>query len=82
MYVNPFWFGVLMTVVGFVVVMIVIAIVRSSDPHDDTDITPEEYQKFLEHMTGKKCRVYFQDGYLVGEEVEDDDDDDDDAQSD
>ena len=29
MWVNPFWFGVLMTIVGFIALMIVIAIINT-----------------------------------------------------
>lgn len=37
MYVNPFWFGVLMTIVTILVVMIIIAIVRASRGGNDAD---------------------------------------------
>lgn len=37
MYVNPFWFGVLMTIVTILVVMIIIAIVRVNQGGNDAD---------------------------------------------
>lgn len=83
MYVNPFWFGVLMTVVGLVVVMIILAIITV---HRDDKLRDEEdeadFQKFLEEVENRKFKLVRKDGYWVGEPVEDDDDDDDHAQSD
>lgn len=37
MYVNPFWFGVLMTIVTILIVMIIIAIVRANRGENDAD---------------------------------------------
>lgn len=82
MYVNPFWFGVLMTVVGLVVIMIILAIVTVQRDDKLRDEEEEaDFQKFLEEVENRKFKLVRKDGYWVGEPVEDDDDEDDDAQS-
>lgn len=82
MYVNSFWFGVLMAVVGLVVIMIILAIITV---HRDDRIRDEEeeedFQRFLDEVENRKFKLVHKDGYWVGEPVEDDDDEDDDAQS-
>lgn len=80
MYVNPFWFGVLMTIVGFMALMLIIAIVRTlldKGEAEDIDVDEEEYRQMMEELTGRKMKVYrSKDGYLVAEPEEEDDDDD------
>lgn len=79
MWVNPFWFGVLMTIVGFIALMIVLAIVntlKDDEYEEDYDVDPEEYRQMMEQLTGKKMRVYREHGHLVASPIEDEDDDD------
>lgn len=74
MTVNPFWFGVLMTIVAELVVMIVIAWVNS---HRNAKLEEEEEDAFFQaiaSMEGKKVRIVRKNGYLVGEAIEDKDD--------
>lgn len=74
MYVNPFWLGVLLTLVTIVVLMIVAALILSHKEEQETRIDDDEILKGLE---GKKFIMHRdKDGYLVGEEIEDPTDDD------
>lgn len=76
MVVNPFWFGVLMTIVVEIMVSVLLVIIREAKG-DKREVTEEELRKVLEDITGKKFRVIEKDGYLIGEPVEDREDDDD-----
>ena len=79
MYVNPFWFGVLMTIVSFIVVMIILALARSHQERwEEYEPSEEEFKKILSEMSGgKNFRVTYRDGYMVGEPIEDDNNDED-----
>lgn len=76
MLVNPFWFGVLMTIVVEIMVSVLLVIIREAKG-DKRDVTEEELRQVLEDITGKRFRVIEKDGYLIGEPVEDREDDDD-----
>lgn len=76
MVVNPFWFGVLMTIVVEIMVSVLLVIIREAKG-DKREVTEEELRQVLEDITGKKFRVVEKDGYLIGEPVEDREDDDD-----
>ena len=72
MYVNPFWFGLL---IGMIVLLVLLAIVShfaARHEEEEMDATPEEFKQILEEMTGKKFRIVERDGYLVGEPIEED----------
>ena len=76
MFVNPFWFGVLMTIVVEIMVSVLLVIIREAKG-DKREVTEEDLRQLLEDITGKKFRVIEKDGYLIGEPVEDREDDDD-----
>lgn len=76
MLVNPFWFGVLMTIVVEIMLSVILVIIREAKG-DKREVTEEELRKVLEDITGKKFRVIEKDGYLIGEPVEDREDNDD-----
>ena len=73
MYVNPFWFGVLMTIVTMIVLSIVVAIIKSHQEDEEIeDVSEEEFRNVVEEMTGKKFRIISKDGYMIAESLEDD----------
>ena len=76
MLVNPFWFGVLMTIVVEIMLSVILVIIREAKG-DKREVTEEDLRMLLEDVTGKKFRVFERDGYLIGEPVEDREDDDD-----
>lgn len=76
MVVNPFWFGVLMTIVVEIMASVILVIIREAKG-DKREVTEEDLRQLLEDITGKKFRVIEKDGYLIGEPVEDREDDDD-----
>ena len=76
MFVNPFLFGVLMTIVVEIMLSVILVIIREAKG-DKREVTEEDLRQFLEDITGKKFRVIEKDGYLIGEPVEDREDDDD-----
>lgn len=76
MMVNPFWFGVLMTIVVEIMLSVILVIIREAKG-DKREVTEEDLRQVLEDITGKKFRVIEKDGYLIGEPVEDREDDDD-----
>ena len=65
MYVNPFWFGVLMTIVAGLMFFLVLAIIQSARSDDD-DLTEDEYREILEEMTGEKIKVVTKNGVMIG----------------
>lgn len=72
MTVNPFWLGVLMTIVAELVVLIIAAMVNSHRAaYEEKDDGLEE---MLSQIEGKKVRIVRKNGYLIGEMLEDDDD--------
>lgn len=77
MYVNPFWFGVLMTIVAGVMIMIVLAIiqaVRDDGDDEDFDLTPDQYKQMLKELTGKDFVVEVKHGCMVAHPVEEEKD--------
>lgn len=76
MFVNPFWFGVLMTIVVEIMLSVILVIIREAKGYK-REVTEEDLRQLLEDITGKKFRVVEKDGYLIGEPVEDREDDDD-----
>lgn len=76
MVVNPFWFGVLMTIVVEIMLSVLLVIIREAKG-DKREVTEEDLRLLLEDITGKKFRVVEKDGYLIGEPVENREDNDD-----
>ena len=76
MLVNPFWFGVLMTIVVEIMLSVILVIIREAKG-DKREVTEEDLRQLLEDITGKKFRVVEKDGYLIGEPGEDREGDDD-----
>ena len=76
MYVNPFWFGVLMTVVGLIVVVIVIAFInvkrQEAIGEEAEDVLMDEGQ-FKKMLSDAVKEALMQNMY--GEMVEDHDND-------
>ena len=76
MYVNPFWFGVLMTVVGLIVVIIVIAFInvkrQEALGEDAEDVLMDEGQ--FKKMLGEAVREALREN-MYGEMIEDRDHD-------
>lgn len=73
MYVNPFWFGVLMTIVFIIVLMIIIAMVRSRKEDKEEEDIEQKFAILLSEVTGKPYRVITKGDMLVGEPLEDSD---------
>lgn len=73
MMVNPFWFGVLMTLVAIMLLLMIAAFVGAKRSEREEQVSEEEFAEALEQMTGKKFKVIMKDGYLVGKPLEDDD---------
>lgn len=73
MMVNPFWFGVLMTLFAIILLLMIAAFIgaKRSDHNDQTE--ENEFLETLEQMTGRKFKVTVKNGYLVGEPLEDED---------
>lgn len=76
MMVNPFWFGILMTIVVEIMLSVILVIIREAKG-GKREVTEEDLRLLLEDITGKKFRVIEKDGYLIGEPVENQEDDDD-----
>ena len=55
MYVNAFWFGVLMTIVALIALAIIWAIIHPNDKHDIVELDEEEAQKLF----GEAIADYF-----------------------
>ena len=73
LYVNPFWFGVLITLVGFVVFLIIFALVASRNAEANEEEEQEEFQEILKNLTGKTFKIGMENGFLVAEPVEESD---------
>lgn len=72
MYVNPFWLGVLLTIVSIIAILIVAAIIHAAtDDEPGPELTDEEYQVFVNDMKGKKFRIEDRGGHI--EFIEDED---------
>lgn len=74
MTVNPFWFGVLMTIVAELIVMIIFAWVNSHRNAKQEEAEADMLSQVLESMEGKKIRIVRKNGYFVGEAINDEDD--------
>ena len=74
MYVNPFWFGVLMTVVGLVVVFIIAAFINAkrADAEEGEDVWMDEAAS--KKMLGEAVRDALRQNIVFGEEIADRDD--------
>lgn len=75
MTVNPFWFGVLMTIVGEIVLVLLFGIIRSMlFSGDEEPVTEEEYQMAMKELDGKRIKVIRKNGTLSVELIEDEKD--------
>lgn len=76
MVVNPFWFGVLITIFALFVFMFILAYVHSkkSESWEEYEPTEEEFRKAIKEISGKNVRVVKKDGFLIGEIIEDSED--------
>ena len=76
MYINPFWFGVLMTVVGLVVVFIIIAFINVKRQEANAEMTEDvwmdegDFKRMLNEAVLEAMRQN-----MFGESVEDRDHD-------
>ena len=77
MYVNPFWFGVLMTIVVGVVIVIVLSLIFG---HRDDDQDDQEADSFeidydaVKELDGKVGRIHvMKNGAIRFDELDDDD---------
>ena len=79
MYVNPFWFGVLMTIVGLVVFSIIMAIVKdhleNREDEEIEEVSEEEFKRIVEETFGKKYKIMNRDGYMVAMPLDEGEDD-------
>ena len=82
MVVNPFWFGVLLTIIGLIVVLFVIAFIgiKRSEAEDGDDMLMDEgeFKKMLAEAVRDSLNEALRDGIrqsiVYGEAVEDHDD--------
>lgn len=75
MTVNPFWFGVLMAIVGEIVLVLLFGIIRSAlSSRDEETVTEEEYQMAMKEINGKRIKVIRENGTLSVELIEDEKD--------
>lgn len=72
MYVNPFWFGVLMTIVAIIVALIIIGLIRSKREDETEEEIEQKFAVLLSEVTGKPYRVITKGDLLVGEPIDDD----------
>ena len=58
MYVNPFWLGVLITIVALIAVALIAAMINAAQVDEVNDgISPEEFKKLSEDVEGKLFRI-------------------------
>ena len=74
MVVNPFWMGVLMTIVAELMVLIVFAWVNSRRVSRREETEANAFLETLGSLEGKKVRIVRKNGYLIGEAIDDEDD--------
>ena len=81
MVVNPFWFGVLMTIVFGVVVLIIVALIAShkasaeEEAISDMAMSEEEFREMIEKAVKEATdNAIKNQTYMIGKEVEDRDD--------
>ena len=74
MYVNAFWFGVLLTVIGLIVIFFIIAFigVKRSEAEDGDDMLMDEAA--FKKMLFEAVREALRENIMFGEAVEDHDD--------
>ena len=75
MYVNPFWFGLL---IGMIVLLVLSALIShiaaKKEEEKMRDLSEAEMKEAIDQMNGKMFRFVERDGYLVGEPIEEDED--------
>lgn len=58
MYVNPFWLGVLITIVVLIAVAIIAAMINAAQVDEVNDrISPEEFKRLSEDVEGKLFKI-------------------------
>ena len=78
MTINAFWFGVQMTVVVEIMVMIVFAIIVSHRAAEDDDMSGDAIaneEQFKEYLRGVLEEIAAQNKFIIGEAIEDHEDD-------
>ena len=73
MYVNPFWLGILLTLVGFVVVIIVMAIAASHKEAKQADedgvlMSEEEFRAMIENTVRESAEKVLRERMCGGED--------------
>ena len=76
MRVDPFWFGVLMTIVVEISLIIILGILRviRGDDEDEEEMSDEEISEMLTEMTDNKYKFHVKDGILTAAKREGEDD--------
>ena len=74
MYINAFWFGVLLTVIGLIVLLFIIAFinVKRSENEDGEDVLMDE--DAFKKMLSEAVRDALRENIVFGDPVEDRDD--------
>ena len=74
MWINPFWFGVLLTVIGLIVLLFIIAFinVKRSESEDGEDVLMDE--DAFKKMLSEAVRDALRENIVFGDPVEDRDD--------
>ena len=76
MYINAFWFGVLLTVIGLIVLLFIIAFVnvKRSENEEGEDVLMDE--DAFKKMLSEAVREALRENIVFGEEIADKDDQD------
>ena len=76
MWINPFWFGVLLTVIGLIVLLFIIAFVnvKRSENEEGEDVLMDE--DAFKKMLSEAVREALRENIVFGEEIADKDDQD------
>ena len=76
MIVNPFWFGVLMTIVVEIVLVIILGILRAIrvDDEDEEEMSDEEISEMLTDMTDNNYKFKVKNGILTAAKRKGEDD--------
>ena len=74
MWINPFWFGVLLTVIGLIVLLFIIAFinVKRNENEDGEDVLMDE--DAFKKMLSDAVRDALRENIVFGEEIADKDD--------
>lgn len=74
MYVNPFWFGVLLTVIGLIVLLFIVAFitVKKNEAGEEDDVLMDEAA--FKKMLSEAVRDALKQNIMFGDSVEDPDD--------